>query len=130
MDVKELRNSLDLIPDNAAFSQQFYSILFRDFPETASLFKETSWLRQYSSFMATIAFVVTGGERGENIEAALHKLGALHAHKQVTAEDYPKVGASFIETCKSTLGGAFTEKMEESWVAAFALVSKQMISGA
>ena len=130
MDVKDLRASLDLIPDTTKFAQHFYQILFRDFPETAVLFQRTDWPRQYSSLMATIAYVVSGVERGENLQPALYKLGATHSHKQVSAEDYPKVGASLIAAFKYTLGPAFTDAMQNSWVAAFDVIASEMINGA
>ena len=101
-----------------------------DFPETAVLFQRTDWPRQYSSLMATIAYVVSGVERGENLQPALYKLGATHSHKQVSAEDYPKVGASLIAAFKYTLGPAFTDAMQNSWVAAFDVIASEMINGA
>jgi hemoglobin-like flavoprotein len=130
MDIKDLHTSLDLIPDTNIFAQHFYQILFRDFPESSTLFQRTNWSRQFSSLMATIAYVVAGIERGENLQPALYKLGATHINKQVNAKDYPKVGASLIATFKFTLGAAFTEKMQNSWVAAFDIISSEMINGA
>jgi len=130
MDIKDLRASLDLIPDTNIFAQHFYQILFRDFPESSTLFQRTNWPRQFSSLMATIAYVVAGIERGENLQPALYKLGATHIHKQVNPEDYPKVGASLVAAFKFTLGTVFTEKMQNSWVAAFDIISSEMINGA
>ena len=130
IDVKALRTSLDLIPDTTKFAQHFYQILFRDFPETAILFQRTDWPRQFSSLMATLAFVVSAMERGENLQKALYKLGVTHANKQVSAEDYPKVGATLIAAFKYTLGIMFTDKMQDSWVAAFDVISSEMINGA
>ena len=130
MDAKDLRTSLDLLVDKDAFAQQFYQRLFRGFPDTAQLFARTDWQQQYSSLMATLAYVVSGVEKGENLLPALHSLGKKHSSQQVKPEDYPKVGASLLATFKQILGDQFTPQMAASWTAAFGMIATEMINGA
>ncbi len=130
MEPQQLGISLKLIADKERFARAFYLRLFADFPEAAALFQHTDWNRQYSSLMATIAYVVAGVERGDNLTPALHDLGARHYRVGATAEHYPLVGATLIATFHTILGESFTKEMEDSWIQAFEIISHQMLAGA
>lgn len=130
MDVTQLRESFGLIPDQRMFAHRFYEILFTTFPDAKVLFANTNWERQYSSLMATIAAVIAGAERGENLVPTLQKLGARHQRYGAIPEHYPVVGSSLIAAFKQTLGPRFTQAMQDSWASAFELISSEMITGA
>jgi len=129
MDPVLLRQSLDLIPDKTQFAERFYQQLFTDAPAAAALFQHTNWQKQYSSLMGTIAFVVAGVERGENLTPALQTLGGKHRGYGAQPEHYPLVGAALITTFQEHVPG-FTASMETSWLQAFTIISAEMIKGA
>ncbi len=129
MDPVLLRQSLELIPDKTQFAELFYQQLFTDVPAAEILFQQTDWPRQYSSLMGTIAFVVAGVERGDNLTSALQTLGKKHTNYGAQPEHYPLVGTALITTFQQHVPG-FTASMEDSWQQAFAVISDQMIKGA
>ncbi|HZR38475.1 MAG TPA: globin domain-containing protein [Ktedonobacteraceae bacterium] len=130
MDAQLLKASFEEIPDRTQFARRFYEILFDTFPDSHALFARTNWNRQYSSLMATLASVVSGVERGENVVPSLHKLGERHARYGAQPDHYPIVGASLIATFKQILGPAFTQEMQDAWTSAFEVISTEMIQGA
>jgi methyl-accepting chemotaxis protein len=130
MEPQQLRISLDLVGDKEGFARAFYRRLFADFPDVATLFQRTEWNRQYSSLMATLAYVVAGVERGDNLTPALRDLGAKHHRHGATPEHYPLVGATLMATFHAVLGETFTKEMEDSWIQAFEIISNQMLIGA
>lgn len=79
--------------------------------------------------MATLAVVISGVERGENLIPVLHQLGAKHQRYGAAPEHYPAVGAVLLETMYEYLGQAFTQEMQDSWNQAFELISTQMLIG-
>lgn len=130
MDVYQLKTSFELISDRRQFAQRFYEILFEKFPDTHALFQKTDWEGQYRSLMATLAAVVSGVERGDNLVPALHNLGAKHHRYGAKPEHYPAVGASLIATFQDQLGTNFTPAMLEAWKSAFEVISTEMLQGA
>lgn len=130
MDVPSLKESFESIPDQTLFAHQFYGILFNTFPDARPLFAHTDWKKQYSSLMATIAAVVRGVERGDNMIPTFHQLGEQHRRHGAKPEHYPIVGACLITTFKRALGDNFTQKMQDAWTIAFEVISTEMIKGA
>ena len=69
----------------------------------------------------------------DNIEALIGPLkhsGKAHAGYGVKAEDYDKVGASFLWTLEKGLGDAFTPDVKEAWTVVYTTVAGVMIEGA
>lgn len=130
MDAQLLKISFESIPDLALFAHQFYGLLFNTFPEARPLFARTDWKKQYQLLMATIATVVSGVERGANLMPTIHKLGEKHSHFGAKPEHYPIVGACLITTFKRTLGGHFSQEMQDAWTTALEIISTEMIRGA
>jgi hemoglobin-like flavoprotein len=87
-------------------------------------------LQQKAALMGTIASVIAGIEKGDNVVPALHKLGARHASYNVKAEHYPLVGTALIETFQQHLQDKFTPQIQQSWLEAYSIISEQMILGA
>ncbi len=126
-----LKKSFEMIvPCKEAFSRSFYEKLFRDYPATKALFADTDMPRQESSLMATLAVVVAGVERGENVVPILRDLGAKHKKYGAQAEHYPLVGSVLIATFHEYLHERFTPEMQSSWSQAFEIISGQMLEGA
>ncbi len=129
MDVILLKQSFELIqPQKEAFAQSFYQRLFSCYPQTQQLFAKTDMKRQYSSLMATLAAVVAGVERGDNLTPVLQNLGEKHQRYGAEANHYPLVGGVLLETFNECLGPGFTQEMQAAWSKAYDLVSSQMIA--
>lgn len=110
------------------FAVSFYDTLFSMTPEAKSFFVHTDMRRQAGSLMATLAAVIAGVKRGENLLPVLHSLGEKHAHRyQVKEEHYPLVGAALLATFAQYLGDAFTPAHREAWSVAFSIISSHMI---
>ncbi|MBX5450134.1 globin family protein [Thermogemmatispora sp.] len=124
-----LKESFEMVaPQKEIFARQFYDRLFTTFPQTRALFARTDMRRQESSLMATLAAVVAGVERGENLEPVLRKLGERHYSYGVQPEHYPLVGQALLATFADFLGPRFTPAMQDAWAQAFEVISAQMIA--
>ncbi len=131
MNVALLKESFDMIvPQKDAFAHSFYERLFTDYPQTRALFAQTDMRRQENSLAATLATVVAGVQRGDNLVPVLQQLGQRHKRYGAQAEHYPLVGAALLETFHQYLGPLFTPEMQEAWEEAFQIISAQMLEGA
>ncbi len=130
MQVGLLRESYAMVAQfGDTFARWFYVHLFQDYPDAKVFFKNTNMRRQESSLMATLAAVIAGVERGENLVPVLQALGKKHAGYGVQQDHYPFVGATLIKTFHHMLGPRFTLDMEEAWSEAFDIISATMIAG-
>ena len=86
--------------------------------------------RQESSLIATLAVVVAGVERGENLTQVVRKLGERHRRYGAQAAHYPLVGQLLLQTFQDFLGDAFTPQMREGWSKAYEIISTEMLKGA
>ncbi|GHO78652.1 flavohemoprotein [Ktedonobacter sp. SOSP1-85] len=131
MNIELLKESFKMVaPRKEEFAQSFYNRLFTYYPETKTLFANTDMRRQESSLMATLATVISGVERGDNLVPVLNGLGKRHDSYGAAPEHYPLVGGVLLETFHEYLGNSFTPEMQEAWSQAFELISNQMIQGA
>ena len=128
MDIALLKQSFHMItPRKAEFAHSFYEHLFSYYPEIAPLFAYTDMKRQESSLMATLASVIAGVERGENLVPTIQKLGAKHHQYGAKPEHYTLVGGVLLETFSEYLGSNFTGQMQDAWSQAYELISELMI---
>jgi len=131
MNVVLLKESFDMIvPQKDAFAHSFYERLFTYYPQTQPLFAKTDMRRQEGSLMATLAVVIAGVERGDNLVPTLQQLGQKHKKYGAQAEHYSLVGAALLETFEQYLGPRFTPAMQEAWEEAYEIISVQMLEGA
>ncbi|WP_376796602.1 globin family protein [Thermogemmatispora sp.] len=129
MNAPLLKESFGLIaPQKEAFARRFYERLFAAYPQTRLLFAGTDMRRQESALMATLAAVVAGVERGENLEPVLRRLGERHYRYGVQPEHYPLVGQALLATFGDFLGPRFSPAMHDAWAQAFEVISSQMIA--
>ncbi len=127
MDVQVLKQSFELVaPQKEAFARTFYQRLFREFPETAPLFAGTDMARQESSLMATLAVVVNGLSRGENVVPAVQALGKRHKGYGVQPEHFNAVGQALLATLQQFLGTAWTPEVAANWREAYVTLSTLM----
>ncbi len=131
MNAELLKQSFEMVtPRKDAFARSFYQRLFTDYFATRALFAHTDMKRQEGALMATLAAVVAGVERGNNLVPILRSLGTKHNRYGVKPNHYPLVGATLLETFHEYLGTQFTEAMQDSWSQAFELISNQMLKDA
>ena len=129
MDVAVLKQSFNMIKSQQEeFAQSFYQRLLSYYPDLAVLFAYTDMKRQNSSLMATLAAVIAGVERGDNLVPTLQKLGAKHYQYGVKPEYYSLVGGVLLETFDQYLGEKFTVEMQDGWNQAYELISEQMVA--
>jgi methyl-accepting chemotaxis protein len=130
MNVELLKKSFEMVaPQKEIFARGFYERLFTDYPATRQLFARTDMRRQESSLMATLAVVIAGVERGDNLVPVVQQLGEKHGRYGAMAEHYPIVGAVLLEMLHQHLDSQFTVEMQDAWDQAFELISTQMITG-
>ena len=129
MDIALLKQSFSMVAaQKEDFAQSYYQRLFKYYPEITSLFARTNMKRQGSSLMATLAAVIAGVERGDNLLPTLQKLGVKHYQYGVKPDHYPLVGGVLLETFDEYLGTEFTVGMQDAWNQAYELISEHMIT--
>lgn len=130
MNVALLKESFDMIaPHKDAFALSCYQQLFTKYPQAQPLFAHTNMRRQEGALMATLATVIAGVQRGDNLIPTLQRLGQRHKGYGVKAEHYPLLQVVLIETFYHYLGPRFTPQMQEAWEEAFEMVSTEMLKG-
>lgn len=133
MDPMLLKESFNMIaPKKEQFAWHFYSKLFQQYPQTRLLFPPTEegMRRQESSLVATLAVVVAGVERGDNLTQIIHTLGARHKRYGAAPAHYPIVGTLLIQSFQDLLGERFTPQMKTAWSQAYEIISAEMLKGA
>lgn len=128
-----LKDSFNLVkPQKEEFARYFYDQLFAQYPQTRQLFPPTAegMRRQESSLIATLAVVIAGVERGDNLVEIIRSLGARHSRYGAQAAHYPIVGTLLIQAFQDTLGDAFTPQMKTAWSQAYEIISAEMLKGA
>lgn len=126
-----VRDSFRLIePIQEQAAVLFYRRLFELDPHIAGLFATTDMERQRRVLMQTLAVVVKGLDRLDQVGPAVQALGRRHVSYGVRVEDYATVGAALLWTLEQGLATAFTSPVREAWTAAFALLAGTMIDAA
>ena len=127
MDARLLRSSFDLIaPNKDQFAEAFYQRLFEKYPQTRPFFANTDMSMQARTLAATLALVVTGVEKGDDLTPTLQSLGARHRTYGVRPEHYPIVGEVLIETFQNRLGSQWTPAFQHAWTQAFSIIAQVM----
>jgi len=127
MDARLLRSSFDLIaPEKDQFAEAFYQRLFEKYPQTRPFFANTDMSMQARALAATLALVVTGVEKGDDLTPTLQTLGARHKTYGVLPEHYPIVGEVLIETFQNKLGSQWTPDFQNAWIQAFSTIAQVM----
>ena len=126
--IDEIRTSwsaVEPIADQAAVL--FYDRLFELDPVVRRLFSGTDMLAQRRALMQTLAVVVKGIDRLDQLVPAVEALGRRHAGYGVRPEHYDTVGAALLWTLGQGLGAAFTSSVEAAWTEAYRTLANVMI---
>jgi nitric oxide dioxygenase len=116
-------------PISETAANLFYRRLFEIAPEVKPLF-HNDMKEQGRKLMATLAYVVNGLTRPEDIIPAAEKLAIRHVDFGVKPEHYTPVGAALLWTLGQGLGDAYTPEVADAWVAAYTTLSGVMIKAA
>lgn len=85
---------------------------------------------QGRKLLTTLAFVVRGLDKPEQIVPAAEQLAIKHVDYGVTARHYTLVGNALLRTLKKGLGDDFTPEVRAAWVAAYQLLADVMRAAA
>ena len=107
----------------------FYDRLFEIAPGVRAMFPG-DLTEQRKKLMATMAFVVNGLGRLEEVLPAASELAKRHVAYGAKAEHYPVVGAALLWTLERGLGEDWTSPVAEAWRAAYGTLSGYMIAEA
>lgn len=112
------------IPDEVAAA--FYRRLFAVAPDTRPLFKG-DMKEQGRKLVLTLAAVVNGLERLDEIVPVAQELARRHVRYGVLDRHYAAVGGALLQTLAELLGPVFDKDTEAAWAAAYDLLSGVMI---
>lgn len=82
--------------------------------------------QQGRKLLTTLAFVVRGLDKPEQIIPAAQKLAMGHVAYGVTARHYTLVGNALLRTLRKGLGEDFTPETRAAWVAAYQVLADIM----
>lgn len=119
-----------VLPIQETAAELFYGRLFSEYPEVKPYFKTGDMKEQGKKLMAMLNTAVNGLDNLEGLIEPLKASGKAHKGYGVKAEDYDKVGASFLWTLEQGLGEAFTPEIKEAWTVTYTTVASVMIEGA
>lgn len=103
----------------------FYGRLFEIDPGLRPLFKGDVQ-EQGRNLMLMLTVVVRGLNRIEQLSSIVQALGRRHGGYGVHDEDYTTVAEALLWTLEKGLGEAFTDEVEEAWLAAYILLATTM----
>jgi len=120
------RSWAEAAPTGEALGAAFYSRLFQIAPYTRELFAgEVSG--QQKKLVRTLDAVIDNLEQPDRLAAATRDLAILHARRGVGAADYTPVGDALIWALGRQLGDRFDAETRDAWIAAYEMLSREMI---
>jgi hemoglobin-like flavoprotein len=114
-----------IAPSAETAAALFYQRLFTLDPALRPLFKGDA-RTQGQKLMSTLALVVRGLGRPEQIVPAARHLGERHASYGVRPAHYRTVGEALLWTLAQGLGASFTDEVKAAWEAAYTLLAELM----
>ena len=130
LDFDALETSFDLVASRGdELMDEFYSRLFTAAPEVRRLFPD-DLRKQKAMLLAALVLVRKSVRNLDAIVPALRSLGARHVGYGARAEHYPVVGAALLASLASIAGGAWDERYEQAWAAAYDVLATVMLDGA
>jgi hemoglobin-like flavoprotein len=112
-------------PEADHAGELFYRRLFEILPDSRPMFKPEMHDQQ-RMMMTTLATVVTGLDRFDEIRPAVEMLARRHVAYGVADAHYAPVGEALIWALEQKLGDDFTPAARAAWVAAYGLVADTM----
>lgn len=127
-DVQRIRESFaHLHRRKAETGEIFYNRLFEIAPEVRPLFKGDMKAQSVKLMeMLTVAIATLNDRQG--LAILLRKLGREHKGYGVKDSHYDRVGEALIWTLRTSLGDAFTPRLEQAWTQLYADIASVMIA--
>lgn len=131
MNLEILKESFEAIkPVAQEVVDEFYAVLFRDYPQARPLFKPERMPQQKKALIHGLVAIFDKIENPEELNKYLASMGARHVRYGVQAEHYPWVAETLIKTLKFFFDKTWTPELEESWREALSAVAQGMLVGA
>ncbi|HEY0930547.1 MAG TPA: globin family protein [Gemmatimonas sp.] len=109
-----------------AVAPLFYDRLFQRDPLLRALFTNTDMPSQGEKLAQTLAVVVRGLDRLDQLLPAVQALGRRHAAYGVQDAHYDLVGGALLDTFADILGDAFTSEARAAWAEAYGALATAM----
>ncbi|MCL6432772.1 MAG: flavohemoprotein [Leptolyngbyaceae cyanobacterium HOT.MB2.61] len=131
LNVELLEQSFEQIKPSAnEFVSTFYTTLFENYPDAASLFANTDMAKQKKKLLNALVLVIQNLRKPEVLNSALRGLGAKHIAYGTLPEHYPLVGITLIKTFEFYLGKDWTPELQQAWADAYDAIAALMLEGA
>jgi hemoglobin-like flavoprotein len=116
-----------VLPVGDTFAELFYGRLFALDPQLRRLFRD-DMVEQGRNLTAMLSVATANIARPEKISVALRQLGKRHASYGVEPRHFVTVEDALVFALEHALIDVFTAEVRAAWQAAFALVSRAMLS--
>jgi hemoglobin-like flavoprotein len=127
-DVQRIRESFaHLHRRKAETGEIFYNRLFEIAPEVRPLFKGDMKAQSVKLMEMLTVAIATLNDR-EGLAILLRKLGREHKGYGVKDSHYDRVGEALIWTLRTSLGDAFTPRLEQAWTQLYTDIANVMIA--
>ena len=131
LNLKALETSFDLVaPRGDELMDVFYARLFAAAPAVKPLFAGTDLKKQKTMLLGMLVLLRKSLRDLDAIVPKLRELGARQVAYGARPEHYPVVGEVLIASMAEIAGDAWSDRYEQAWAAAFAIVAGAMIEGA
>ncbi|SED76570.1 NAD(P)H-flavin reductase [Amycolatopsis lurida] len=123
---KLIRESFAAVETKAEeLSQYFYGVLFSVSPDARALFP-INMATQRNRLLRALVYVVQMVDRPDELATFLGQLGRDHRKFDVLGRHYDAVGVALIAALKRFLKDDWTPELEDAWVTAYGVISKNM----
>lgn len=123
---KVIRESFAAVETKAEeLSQYFYGVLFSVSPDARALFP-INMATQRNRLLRALVYVVQMVDRPDELGTFLSQLGRDHRKFDVLGRHYDAVGVALIAALKRFLKDGWTPEVEDAWVTAYGIISKNM----
>jgi hemoglobin-like flavoprotein len=130
MNLEILKESFEAIkPVAQEVVDEFYAVLFRDYPHAKPLFRPERMPQQKKALIHGLVTIFDKIENPAELNKYLASMGARHVRYGVQPEHYPWVAESLIKTLRFFFDKTWTPELEESWREALTVVAHGMLAG-
>lgn len=115
--------------DPLVVGQHFYNRLFDLDPQLRPLFRAPI-PEQSKKLLTMLHYVIKKLDALDEIMGEVRKLAQRHVHYGTRPEHYNVVGSALVWTLEQGLGEAWTDELQEAWIAVYTVLAGAMIEAA
>ena len=124
-----IRRSFDeMWPIRRNLAVKFYDRFFEACPDARRLFP-SDMERQHLKLMDTIAALVGTLDNQALFQSIITQTARQHARFGVTSSQLNAFGDALISSLEQQFGPAFTPELKQAWIALYAAIQTEMLSG-